>query len=137
MRIGGEAQGNYDEFRFFTGLRPSEQIALTVSDFDAPKKVLRVNKARVYGIDKDNTKTDEDRQVELCPRAMEILDQQLELRERLVRLGQIDHDLLFFESAGAPIITLAAAYQRWRQTMRRLSTIRYRKPYAARHSSVS
>lgn len=23
----GEAQGNYDEFRFFTGLRPSEQIA--------------------------------------------------------------------------------------------------------------
>jgi len=24
----GEAQGNYDEFRFFTGLRPSEQIAL-------------------------------------------------------------------------------------------------------------
>ena len=26
----GEAQGNYDEFRFFTGLRPSEQIALLV-----------------------------------------------------------------------------------------------------------
>ncbi len=28
----GEAMGNYDEFRFFTGLRPSEQIALLVSD---------------------------------------------------------------------------------------------------------
>ena len=28
-REWGEAQGNYDEFRFFTGLRPSEQIALT------------------------------------------------------------------------------------------------------------
>jgi hypothetical protein len=26
-RDWGEAQGNYDEFRFFTGLRPSEQIA--------------------------------------------------------------------------------------------------------------
>lgn len=26
-RDRGEAQGNYDEFRFFTGLRPSEQIA--------------------------------------------------------------------------------------------------------------
>jgi hypothetical protein len=23
----GEAQGNYDEFRFFTGLRPSEEMA--------------------------------------------------------------------------------------------------------------
>ena len=33
-RDWGEAQGNYDEFRFFTGLRPSEQIAITVSDID-------------------------------------------------------------------------------------------------------
>lgn len=32
-RDWGEAQGNYDEFRFFTGLRPSEQIALTVPDW--------------------------------------------------------------------------------------------------------
>ncbi len=30
-RDWGEAQGNYDEFRFFTGLRPSEQIALVVN----------------------------------------------------------------------------------------------------------
>jgi hypothetical protein len=30
----GEAQGNYDEFRFFTGLRPSEQAALLVDDCD-------------------------------------------------------------------------------------------------------
>jgi integrase len=28
-RDWGEAQGNYDELRFFTGLRPSEQIALS------------------------------------------------------------------------------------------------------------
>jgi hypothetical protein len=27
-----EAQGNYDEFRFFTGLRPSEEIALVLND---------------------------------------------------------------------------------------------------------
>jgi integrase len=63
----GEARGNYDEFRFFTGLRFSEQIALTVSDFDVAKKVMSVNKARVQGVDKDSTKTDADRQVELCP----------------------------------------------------------------------
>jgi integrase len=30
----GEEQGNYAEFRFFTGLRPSEQIALVLSDID-------------------------------------------------------------------------------------------------------
>lgn len=28
----GEAQGNYDEFRFFTGRQPSEEIALLISD---------------------------------------------------------------------------------------------------------
>ncbi len=31
-REWGEAQGNYDEFRFFTGLRPSEQIALLAQE---------------------------------------------------------------------------------------------------------
>jgi integrase len=43
----GEAIGNYDEFRFFTGLRPSEQIALLVTDYDARRTVLSVTKARV------------------------------------------------------------------------------------------
>ena len=48
----GAAQANYDEFRFFTGLRPSEQVALTLSDFDAERGTLRVNKARVAGVDR-------------------------------------------------------------------------------------
>ena len=39
-RDWGEAQGNYDEFRFFTGLRPSEQIALAVSDIDLVNGVI-------------------------------------------------------------------------------------------------
>jgi len=42
----GEAVGNYDEFRFFTGLRPSEQITLIVMDYDARRAVLSVTKAR-------------------------------------------------------------------------------------------
>ena len=41
----GEAIGNYDEFRFFTGLRPSEQIALLVADYDARRGALAVTKA--------------------------------------------------------------------------------------------
>ena len=38
----GEAQGNYDEFRFFTGLRPSEEMALLVTDCDVERGKLRV-----------------------------------------------------------------------------------------------
>jgi integrase len=51
-RDWGEAQGNYDEFRFFTGLRPSEQIALVLSDIDLVQGIISVNKARVSGGDR-------------------------------------------------------------------------------------
>jgi integrase len=67
-RDWGEAQGNYDEFRFFAGLRPSEQVALLVSDFDSTGGTLTINKARVGGVDKNSTKTGEDRRIALCPR---------------------------------------------------------------------
>jgi len=76
----GAAIGNYDEFRFFTGLRPSEQIALLVTDYDARRALLSVTKARVLRRDKDRTKTQEDRDVELCPRAQDVLKRHLALR---------------------------------------------------------
>jgi integrase len=136
-RDWGEAQGNYDEFRFFTGMRPSEQIALLVADFDPARGTLNVTKARVAGIDKDSTKTGEDRRMTLCPRALDVLNRQLALRMRLELAGKIDHDHLFFKVTGEPIRSLQYPYRRWRRTLLRNSGIRYRKPYCARHSSVS
>ncbi len=135
-RDWGEAQGNYDELRFFTGLRPSEEIALVVTDYDAAHGVLSITKARVLGIDKDVTKTGEDRRIRLCRRAITVIVRQLRLRKRLVREGRIDHDHLFFTDSGRPIPDVKYPYTRWRRTLRRLA-IRYRKPYMARHTSVS
>jgi integrase len=66
-RDWGATQGNYEEFRFFTGLRPSEQIALMLSDIDLKQGVVSVNKACVAGIDRDCTKTGEDRCVHRKP----------------------------------------------------------------------
>ena len=132
----GEAQGNYDEFRIFTGLRPSEQIALRLTDYDPVSGVLQITKACVTGVDRDRTKTAEDRRVVLCPRAKSVLEQQLKLRERLVRTGRIDHDFLFFHQTGARIRRLYAVHQHWFKTLKRLP-IRYRRPYVARHTSVS
>ena len=63
-RDWGEAQGNYDELRFFTGLRPSEAIALVVTDFDVAHGVSSVTKPRVLGINKDVTKTRTERDSE-------------------------------------------------------------------------
>ena len=68
-----EAQGNYDEFRFFTGLRPSEQIALVLTDIDLENSIISVNKARVSRVDRCKTKTGKDRRVQLCPRALLVL----------------------------------------------------------------
>jgi integrase len=135
-RDWGEAQGNYDEFRFFTGLRPSEQIALLVSDCDLVQAKISVSKARVDGRDKDRTKTSEDRLVELCPRALEVLKRQLALRARLKLAGAITHEELFFKDTGEPIRNLQYPWVRWRSTLQRMK-VRYRDPYNARHSSVS
>lgn len=132
----GEAQGNYDEFRFFSGLRPSEQIALLISDVDLERGILSVTKARVAGVTHDRTKTHEDRRIALCPRALAVVKRQLALRDRLVHAGRIDHNALFVHANGRPIENLSKVYDHWRRTLTRLP-IRYRKPYAARHSCVS
>jgi integrase len=136
-RDWGEAQGNYDEFRFFTGLRPSEQIALLTSDYDPMESTIRITKACVGSVYKDCTKTGDDRVVVLCPRARQVLARQLALRDRFARAGHIDHEYLFFQHDGEPIRHLRYAYDRWKKTLLHTPGIRYRRPYAARHSSVS
>ena len=100
-RDWGEAQGNYDEFRFFTGLRPSEQITLVMTDLDLVNGIVSVNKARVYGVNRSKTKTGEDRRVQLCPHTLSVLKRQLLLRTRLKDAGKIDHDHVFFLETGS------------------------------------
>jgi len=52
--------------------------------------------------DNDRTKTSEERMVELCPRALEVLKRQLALRARLKLAGQIRHENVFFRQDGSP-----------------------------------
>lgn len=73
-------------------MRPSEEIALLVCDYDAVNGALRICKARVSGIDKNCTKTGVDRVVALRPRATSVLSRQLELRARMFSAGRIDHE---------------------------------------------
>jgi integrase len=135
-RDWGEAQGNYDEFRFFTGLRPSEQIALVLSDIDLANGIIGVNKARVSGVDRNKTKTSEDRRVQLCPRALSVLRRHLRLRAALSADGKIDHEHVFFAETGEALLSLQNPQRRWRKTLQSLK-VRYRRPYTARQTSVS
>ena len=132
----GERQGNFHECRFFTGLRPSEEIALRVRDFDEVEGTLSITKARVYGVDRNMTKTYEDRVVQLCPRAIVTLKRQLNLYRRLKARGSINHDHLFFGDDESPIQRLGYVTKCWRKSSERLG-LRGRRPYVARHTSVS
>ena len=98
--------------------------------------IISVNKTRVAGIDRDQTKTGDDRRITLCPRALAVLKRQLALRARLVAAGVIRHDHLFFRESGEPFRNLQVQARRWRATLTSLK-LRYRRPYVARHSSVS
>jgi integrase len=130
-RDWGEAQGNYDEFRLFTGMRPSEEIALALSDVDLANGTVSVNKARVAGIDRDQTKTGDDRRITLCPRALAVLKRQLSLRARLEATGAIRNDYVFFRKTGEPFRNLQIQARRWCATLTLLK-LRYRRPCVAR-----
>jgi integrase len=136
-RDWGEAQGDFDEFRFFTGLRPSEEIALEVGDCDLLTGKVKINKARVMGRDKDRTKTSVDRTLELCPRALQVLKRQMALRERLKAAGLIHHEKMFFKENGEEIVNLQFGYERWKSTLTKTVKGKYREPYCARHSWAS
>jgi len=110
----GEAQGNYDELRFFTGLRPSEEIDAHGSGLRCLCGTLRVSKARVAGLDKDCTKTGERSHDHAVParRRVLITPARIALPSSYAQ-GKIRHDHLFFKSNGEPIRNLQYTYVRW------------------------
>ena len=108
---------------------------------DKPKPDVRngtisVSKARVDGHDKDYTKTDVDRVVELCPRALDCLKRQLALRARLKLAGKVKHEKVFLHADGSAFHELQVQWKRWVKTESVLK-LRRRDPYSARHTSVS
>jgi hypothetical protein len=58
------------------------------------------------------------------------------LADRRVPASLIDHNQLFFKDDGTSIRNLSYPAKRWRLSLERLGQ-RYRRPYCARHSSVS
>jgi integrase len=135
-QMHGEWFGNYQEFLFFTALRQSELFALEVEDCNLTQGRLSITKTTVGGRAKNRTKTNQDREIDLCPRALIVLRQQLTLRARMVAAGKINHRCVFFTTGGEPFRTVYLPYNQWRRVMKRLS-IRYRKPYNSRHSFIS
>jgi integrase len=132
----GEGWANFFEFSFFGGgMRPSEQVALEWSDFDASKGEILVERARVMGRAKAKTKNGPKRWVKLSPRALEVLERQRK------RTGKLPHQRIFAHDDGKPIHDRESPWKRWYETHMRVTkedpAFHYRPPYAARHSSVT
>jgi integrase len=64
-RTEGEEMADWFEFAFFAGMRTSEQIALQWTNVDLRTHTAVVKQARVMARDKDRTKTNVERTVEL------------------------------------------------------------------------
>ncbi|MDM8358821.1 MULTISPECIES: site-specific integrase [Pandoraea] len=71
----GDVWLNYFEFAFFTGLRPSELIALRWPSVDFRRQQVRIEESRVRALDK-GTKTHKGRDIDLQTRAFQALTRQ-------------------------------------------------------------
>jgi hypothetical protein len=65
-----------------------------------------------------------------------VLKRQLKLREELRQAGRIDHNQIFFTENGKRFRDIDDPGSRWSLSLAKLP-IRHRRPYCARHSSVS
>jgi integrase len=126
-----EVIGNLYQLAFYTGMRPSEIIALQWSDIDMKKRRLTVSHVRVYGEDKARTKTGYNRTIDLNAKAHEALT-----RQRRLTALQGD-DVFLAPKTGSPYANEATLREKhWKPALKSLG-LEYREPYQTRHSYAS
>lgn len=126
----GDEAADYFEFAAFAGMRTSEQIALQWRDVDLVGKTVRVHRARVMAQDKERTKTNVERTVELNGRAIAALERQ---RART----QLAGGAVFRNPAtGRPWNDEQEQRKVWARALR-IAGVRYRPPKELRDTSVT
>jgi len=121
---------NYFEFAFFTGLRPSEQIALTWGDIDWNRRRVRVQRARVDWEEK-GTKTNRVRDVDLSDPALAALRRQ---RAHTQLKGREDTPIFNNPNTGKPWPDEQVQRRRYYNPTLRALGLRHRDAYQTRHT---
>jgi integrase len=129
-RVHGEIDGHYWDLAFLLGMRPGEQISLQWSDWNRITGKLSVRRMRTEGQDKDSTKTNVSRHMDLPPRAVEVLNTLRPLTSMRSPFVFIDH------LTGERILSSTVMQTRW-ALLHKVAGVDYREPYQCRHSSVS
>lgn len=125
----GGSVADYFEFKFFTGLRTGESLAVQWGNIDFNRRQMSVTQAITLGIHKANTKTNTTRVVELNSRAMAVLERQKALT-LLHPGGWVFHAPTTgdrWQDDSGPRKTY------WYPTLKKLG-IRHRGPYNTRHT---
>ena len=125
-KMKAEAARNYFEFAFFSGLRPSELIALTWSKVDLRSGTVMVDSALTRGRVK-GTKTSEVRKVELPGRARDAL-------ERQRKVSQLAGGRVFLTVAGGELENTDMPLDSWWKPAMKVSGIRHRDARQTRHT---
>lgn len=125
----GEQIANYFGFKFFTGLRTSESLAVRWESIDWHRGQMLVSEAVVLGQHKDSTKTNSSRVVQLNSRALDYLRAQ---KPHTFLLG---HGFIFPDPRTGERWTDDEPPRElyWRPLLKKLG-IRYRSPYETRHT---
>jgi integrase len=123
----GQVQ-NLVEFWMWTGLRTSEIAGLKWANVDLASGAILVAEARVRGVHKNNTKTNVARTIKLNSRALAALQRQRQ--HTFLADGEVFQDPRYGTPWGDE-----RAFRRsyWTPVLKRLG-IRYRRPYAMRHT---
>ena len=125
----GDGIADYFEFKFFTGLRTGESLAIRWDDIDFNRKNMVVSSSVTLGLHKTSTKTHTARTVELNTRAMAVLHR-TKPATFLLDGGWIFRAPKTGERWGDDS-TPRKRY--WMPTLKKLGT-RYRGPYNTRHT---
>jgi integrase len=125
----GPQIANYFGFKFFTGMRTSESLAMRWGSVDWRRGQALVSDVIVLGEHRENTKTNVARLVQLNSRAIEFLKAQKE-HTFLRKDGWVFQDPATDER-WADDRKVREDY--WQPTLKRLG-IRYRNPYQTRHT---
>ncbi|QJC56102.1 Putative defective protein IntQ [Polaromonas vacuolata] len=119
---------NFTEFWFWTGMRTSEIFGLRWDNVDLASGLVVVREAVVRGVQKDRTKTNVERTVNLNSRALAAIQRQ---REHT----QVAGEHVFTDPRYRTAWVDERAYRRsfWTPTLKILG-VRYRRPYNMRHT---
>lgn len=132
--VCGEEEADYWRTAFGTGLRPSEQIELRWARVDLEGLAVRIEVARVTGIDGaalKGPKTEAGKRVVSLTRgAHEALQRQQE------RTGTDGAHVFLDARYGLPWQDEAVLRKRWWRTLKK-ADVRYRNPYQTRHTFAS